>query len=119
MKANNPELFGFVQGYTRAYFEYVLTNDQITDHDYIAVKYLQLLEQFTESKVEDKFMVMFFLTALEEDIITGRHLDKLGIALRELASITDDKYIISNIDWTMKHLDMVYAKFKQLRSGTE
>jgi hypothetical protein len=110
---SKKDLFDFVQGYTRAYFEYVLINVQVTDNEYIAQKYLELLEMFGDSKVEDKFMISFFLMALEEQFITGVHLDKLGIALQRLASTTIDKKIVSDIDWTMRHLDMVYTKFKK------
>lgn len=112
MKDKN-DLFDFVQGYTRAYFDYVLINDQVTDNEYIAFKYLELLDIFSDSEVDDKFMISFFLMALEEEFITGRDLDKLGIALQQVASTTDDKKITSDIKWTMSHLDMVYTKFKE------
>jgi hypothetical protein len=106
-----PERFDFVQGYTKGYFEYVLANDQVTDNEYIAFRYFELLNMFTELKVDDKFMIGFFSMALDEELITGRHLDKLGIALKSI--ITEDEQANADIDWTMKHLDMVYTKFKQ------
>jgi hypothetical protein len=74
---NIPERFDYVQGYIKEYFEHVLANDQVTDNEYIAYKYFELLNMFTELKVEDKFMIGFFSMALDEELITGRHLDKV------------------------------------------
>jgi hypothetical protein len=115
-KPNLPDMFDYVQGYTKGYFEYVLANDQVIDNEYIALKYFELLQMFTEFKLEDKFMVAFFSVALDEDVLTGRHLDKLGIALKSFASTTVDQQAIADVDWTMRHLDIVYTKFKESKS---
>lgn len=109
---NGDESFAFVQGYTRGFFEYILSNDQITDSEFITKSFVKLFDTFQGlDEYEEAFFFVFFTMALEQQELKVKHLDKLILSMKEHSIIANDENLEELIEYLTAQLQKVYDNY--------